>query len=219
VHFPVVIPTAVSLSPAFLAGALATEDTGELTRETLACAVALARNLGPAYRASPRSTVYADVVAWGAVLARQRLRQRAAADEAFLDTAFYLLAEWEAQLGLPTGEGLPVATRRQRLVAKWRSLRGGSPQAIASAITALLADGDAATVVENLATAVTTPAYVFVFAVVVPDSYFSDPSFAPRVLAIVAGQKPAHTLARVTNRVGFRCDDPDSRCDRTLLRV
>ena len=68
----------------------------------------------------------------------------------------------------------------------------------------------------------TTPSNVFVFAVVIVDAgptwtFFGDTDVTPAVQAVLGAMKPAHTLGRVTNRVGFRCDDPASVTDLTLL--
>ena len=209
-RFPVAVPRSVTLSPALL---LAGGDAAETLRQ----GQELARARGPAYTAKDGSVAAADVLALGSALGRSRRNLLAALDEAFLDTATYLLPEWEAQLGLPVSGGLPPATRRSRLVAKWRAQRGGTPQAIARAVSALLTAPDVATVYENTAAAVTDPAWVFVFAVRAPLAYFTDPTFVGRVRATVEPMKPAYTTLRVTNRVNFRCDDPDSLTDLTLL--
>lgn len=176
------------------------------------------RAIGPAYQAADGTVAAADALAIGDSLALIHETQLAVAAEAFLDSAFYLLAEWETQLGLPVEPYLGVAARRRRLVARWRALRGGTPQAIVRAVTALLTVPDAAVVVENgVLDVLPEPENVHLFAVVVPLSYFSDPNFAPAARGVIEKAKPAHTAYRLTNHVGFYTDDPNSLTDLTVL--
>lgn len=216
-RFPVSIPRAVVLSPESLA-------LGCTTQEALRQAQALAGLLGPAYNGQDGTTAYADLVAAGATQGLTRLRSRLAIDEAFLNTATVLLGDWESMLGLPRSPGVPTSVRRQRLLARWRALRGGTPQAIRIAVAALLDPGVEPVIVENVVqdAPFATPTAVFRFAIVLPDTgpawrYFMDGQFASSVRATVDAQKPAHTSYAVTNRVGFRCDDPQSVTDLTVL--
>jgi hypothetical protein len=215
--FPVNSPRTATISSATLT-------LGGTNAETLRQSRALALLWGPAYDAQDGTVAYADVTALGSALGLTRLRGRAAADEAFIDTASYLLSEWESMLGIARNPGAPTSVRRQRLLARWRALRGGTPQAITIAVTALLNTGDVPTVVEAPVQDVpyAVEAAVFRFAVVLPDTgpawtYFLDPVFGNTVRQTVDAMKPAHTSYKVTNRIGFRCDDPQSVCDLTLL--
>lgn len=215
-RFPVAVPLTVSLSPT-------SQANGTSVEETLRQAQALARVSGPAWTAKDGSLAGADAVALGSALARTRQNTLASVDEAFLDTTVYLLDAWEEMLGLAVSPGLPDAVRRARLISHWRALRGGAPQALLAAVNAVLEAPDTATIVENtVATCTAFPAGVFLFAVLIPSSapsfrYLSDPGWVARLRATLDGQKPAHTGYNVTNRVGFRCDDPDSLTDLTVL--
>lgn len=185
-------------------------DGGNFARE-------IGTNLGTAYQGPDDSAHAADLLTFGAALATMRARVRAAIDEMYPATATELLDEWETMLGLTVDRYLGVDARRARLLARWRALRGGTPQAIARAVTALLS-GDEATVHEVAPSLVTeTPERVFRFAVRVPLAYHLDAFTAAEMRSVVEAAKPAHTQAAITNRIGFRTDDPDSLTDLTLL--
>lgn len=215
-RFPVAVPLSVTLSPTAVAD-------GTSAAETLRQAQGLAQVSGPAWTAKDGSPAGADVLAMGSALARTRQNTLASVDEAFLDTTTYLLSAWEEMLGLAVSPGLPVDVRRARLISHWRTLRGGTPQALLAAVNAVLVAPDTAQVVENtVADCAAYPPGVFLFAVVVPSvspsfRYLSDDGWVARLRATLDGQKPAHTGYNITNRVGFRCDDPDSLTDLTVI--
>lgn len=197
-RFRVALPTAVG-------------DAGDAAR-------ALGAALGTAYQGPDGSVHASDLLAVGAAIATMTGRVRAAMNEAYPGSAVELLDEWEVMLGLPVDPYLGTAARQARLLARWRSLRGGTPQAIALAVTALLSGGDVATVHEVSPALVTaTPERVFRFAVKVPLAYHLDAFTASEMRSTVEAMKPAHTQAAITNRIGFRTDDPDSLTDLTLL--
>ena len=215
-RFPVAAPLSVTLSPVSVAN-------GTSAAETLRQAQAFARVSGPARTAKDGSPAGADALAFGSALARTRQNTLASVDEAFLDTTRYLLDAWEEMLGLAVSPGLSDAVRRARLISHWRSLRGGTPQALLAAVNAVLTPPDTAVIVENsVADCAEYPAGVFLFAVVIPSPspsfpYLSDDGWVARLRATLDGQKPAHTGYNVTNQVGFFCDDPDSLTDLTVI--
>lgn len=214
--FPVAVPLTLTLSSANLA-------LGYDVVEVLRQGQALARIMGPSLTAKSGSLAAADVLAIGSALARSRQNALAALDEAFLDSTTYLLSDWERMLGLVSGIGLPVSTRRNRLIARWRSLRGGSPKAIIKAVLALFGSTPPSlTLVENTVTngPYADPRAVFVFALVIPDlALVRDRLTVALIRETVDPMKPAHTRYYVTNKVGFLTDDPDSLTDLTLLGI
>ena len=163
-RFPVIQPNSITVSPASQA---LVYDPAYLASEALYDTQAFARSMGPAYRAGSSTTTAADYCTYGVTFAVTRIRLRQALDEAFLCSALYLLPDWETMLGLAPAPGDSQTQRQLRLIAHWRALRGGTPQSIQRATTALLNPPDRTTVVENLISAVVTPSAVYVFAVVV----------------------------------------------------
>jgi hypothetical protein len=88
--------------------------------------------VGPAVQAPAGSVAEADYLARGDFLAALAAAVATTQAQAFLTTATSLLAEWELAYGLPVDSSLTIAQRQARLVAKVRTLRGGSPQALAN---------------------------------------------------------------------------------------
>lgn len=211
-RFPHSLPTAPTLSTVTVNGV--SVDPKPMARF-------YARAIGPAYQATDNTVGQADAMAIGAHAAYAQYIATAIVAEAFLDSASYLLEEWENMLGLAFEPALSTAARRTRLVAAWRSLRGGSPQSIKSAIDALLTAPDECSVVENTPAAVTAwPANIFMFAVVVPGNYtYGVPGWLAKAQVVLDKAKPAHTQGNLTNVVGFYCDDAGSLTDLTVLAL
>ncbi len=221
--FPLILPTTVTPSPTTLAEVSDWEVT-ELPGAATRLARAWAKALGPSQKFADGTAAGADAATVGVALARHELVLRRALREAFITTAVDTLSDWERMLGLPVGAALDPEVRQRRLLARWRARRGGSPQAIVAAVEALLPTGTSVSLEEVAYADVvdTVPSNVFVFAVVIADTgpgwtFFGDTDVTPAVQAVLGAMKPAHALGRVTNRVGFRCDDPASVTDLTLL--
>lgn len=175
----------------------------------------LALLIGPSIQPADGTLVAADLLALGGLLAYGHDRIAAAVAEAHPGTATELLDELEDQYGLANGADLTTAARRIRLLAKVRARREGTENAILATVRTLVPTAT----IQGVAWSATTgyPRGTFRFAVVVPTATFDDSTQRGQVAAAAEQQKPAHTEARVTTRVGFRCDDPLSRCDDTLL--
>ena len=188
---------------------------GDLARQLL-------RLLGPAYPAADNSLNAADAINLGRGISDARDTNAASLNEAFPDTALYLLSEWETMLGLPVSSGrLTTTERRAALLARWRTRFSGSPDSIISALTPLNSDTPP-TMRETVAIESTAnPPRVFAFTLkvkVIPD--VSDAAALAPLRAIVDVMKPAHTVAQYTDQsltAGFRCNDPGSLTNNTVL--
>lgn len=186
---------------------------GDLARQLL-------RLLGPAYPAPDDSLNAADALNLGRGISDARDTNAASLNEAFPDTALYLLSEWETMLGLPVSAGrLTTTERRAALLARWRTRFSGSPDSIISALTPLNSDTPP-TMRETVAIESTAnPPRVFAFTLkVLPD--VSDAAAVAPLRAIVDVMKPAHTAAQYTDKsltAGFRCNNADSLTNNTVL--
>lgn len=169
---------------------------------------------GPEVSPADGSVVAEDFRALGNALGNARSTVLRAVAQAHPGQASDLLGELEAQYGLANGADLYITTRQARLLAKIRARREGTEDAILATVRTF---APTATL-----EGVTWQEAVFYkrgthrFAVVVPVAIFDSPTL-PLIRASIEQQKPAHTEGRATTRVGFRCDDPLSRCDDTLL--
>lgn len=187
--------------------------------------------VGPAVQAPPASVAEADYLAKGDLLARLSLTVNASQSEAFLTSTAQLVGDWEAVYGLPADSSLTLLQRQTRLVAKVRSLRGGSPQALANMTRAYDAT---ATIYENTPAAVPQPPTVgatdgviaggqravFQFALRISVASFNDPTILATLTYLLAQMKPAHTAVAIATNdpaVGFLTDDPNSLTDRDVL--
>ena len=186
---------------------------GDLARQLL-------RLLGPAYPAPDDSLNAADALNLGRAISDARDTTAASLGEAFPDTALSLLSEWETMLGLPVSAGrLTTTQRRAALLARWRTRFSGSPDAIVSALTPLNG-GNAPTMRETVAIESTAnPPRVFVFTLRVLADVSDAAALAP-LRAVVDVMKPAYARAQFTDQsltAGFRCDDPGSLTNNTVL--
>ncbi len=194
-----------------------TEDSpdGEFARK-------LADAIGSALQASDDTAAAADLLALGGALADARQLLRDALDEAFPDTAYDLLSEWERALGLPAQPELSAQARRDRLVAKVRAARAGTQSDILTAVRALDAT---ASIYENTPATVPQPPtpgaddtlfptpragdkrLVFLWALRVAETVWNDSTMRARVDALCDQMQPAHTDHSIhTNdpALGFR---------------
>jgi uncharacterized protein YmfQ (DUF2313 family) len=160
----------------------------------------------------------ADLLALGGALADTRSVLLDALDEAFPDTAWDLLSEWEAMLGLPVQPELPKPVRQARLVAKVRARFSGTPQDILASVKVLAPE---ATLVETTAAqaAASAPLNVYRFVILIALATAANQVTYQQIRALVEQMKPAHTHGAVSVRIGFRCDDPQSLTDRDCLRL
>lgn len=174
--------------------------------------------LGTAYNAPDDSNNAADALAIGVALMLAHETNADVPDEAFVDTATELLAEWETDLGSGVRTDLSHADRRARLVSKMRAALAGTPQNIARAVQAIAPE---ATILENSATdvAATDPRGVFRLACIVSSATFADATKLAQIRALLEQMKPVHAQAVVGTRTGFRFDDPLSLFDRDLFGV
>jgi hypothetical protein len=187
--------------------------------------------VGPAVQAPAGSVAEADYLARGDFLAALAAAVATTQAQAFLTTATSLLAEWELAYGLPVDGSLTIAQRQARLVAKVRTLRGGSPQALANMAraydaTALVYENTPATVPQApdpFATDGATAGLqrgVFRFGLRVAPATFADAVTLATLYAFVDQMKPAHAIYTIhTNdpAVGFLTDDPNSLTDRDVV--
>lgn len=183
----------------------------------------IARILGTAYQPADGTVAAAHFLGLGDIFNDTRNVNVDSINEAFANTANQLLSRYESVFGIATDPALTVAAREARVVAKIQALRAGTPQSIKAAVNQLLAGG-ASSIVENLASVVNAmvppqPRLVFLWALVIAATDWSNPATFASVLATINQMKPAHTLGNITTRVGFRCDDPLSLTDRDLLRI
>lgn len=193
--------------------------TADTTRGRFARELALL--LGPAHGNAPASSNRLDdLMALGYALAYAWQRQRDALSEAHPATASELLAELEAEYGLPVDESIAVATRRALLLAKIRARFEGTPDAMEATALPVAA----ITVLEILARNVahTDPRAVYRLVVKLSAADYGSltevSATRARIRALLAQQKPAHTHVQITTDMsGFLCDDPESLTDRDAL--
>ena len=188
-----------------------TEDSaaGEYARQ-------LAEVIGPCVQAPDGTADAADYLAWGDLLVAAKSTVDEARKQVFVSTATDTLDDHEKLRGLPNGAGLTNAARQTRLVAKVQALRAGTAQNILAAVQVI---EPAATLGENTWNIVVDPRWVFQYAIVLPDATLNNAALMAQITAIIRQMKPAQTHFVPTNQVGFYCDDPDSVCDRTVLRL
>lgn len=171
---------------------------------------------GPEVTAADGTVVATDFRALGGALAGVRSTVLRAIAQAHPSSASDLLDELEEQVGLANGGDLSTAARRTRLRAKVRARRQGTELAIREAVRTIAS----AATLQGVAWSATTayPRATFRVAIVLPVATF-DSGDRATIQALAEQQAPAHTEPRTTTRVGFRCDDPLSRCDDTLLAL
>lgn len=187
-------------------------DIGDIARMLL-------RLLGPAYPAPDFSTNAADAFALGREVSNGRDTTLGSLEEAFPNSATYLLTEWEQMLGLVSGVGrLTTTERRNALLARWRARFSGSSDDIATAL-APYNGGFAPEIRESRASeSGANPNRVFVFTVKTDIAPTKTADIAP-MRAVVEVMKPAHTLVQFTSKPmdGFFCNKADSLTDNTVL--
>jgi hypothetical protein len=176
----------------------------------------LAAALGTAWQAGDTTHNAALLLAIGDAFADLYADQDIATNQAFVNTATVMLSELEERYGLTVRIDMSTADRQTRLLSKVRAARAGTPQGIERSITPY---DPTVTVAENLSSdpLLGDPRGVYVFAVQIAASVFSDPTKLAAIRDAVEQLKVAYTLGNVCTRTGFRCDDPLSLTDRDVL--
>lgn len=182
----------------------------------------LAQLLGPVVQPAEGTAIACELYALGQALADALGTSQRALDQAFADAATVMLPELERSVGLPVRPDLTDAERQARLVAKVRQARGAQPARISRAARALTGGLAATAVVFESSVAsiqsVGGPAdRVYLWALVIPASIYTQPQLLAAITALLEAMKPAHTKFNVGTRFGFRTDDPDSLTDRDVL--
>lgn len=181
-------------------------EAGELARQ-------LAQILGPAYAAVTSNLVAADLLAYGDFLKDLQDALTSAINEAFVNTAEQLLDEHEQSYGLAVRSDLTTDERRQRLLTKVRSARGGSPLSIKSAFIAY----DNGTTVWEISTQDVAESWMaFVIAVQLPSASLTFTMWR-ELHEMLRATIPAHVLAATCQTVGFLTNDDDSLTNRDVL--
>lgn len=186
--------------------------SGDTDADRFAREIAILR--GPEVTPADGTVVAEDFRALGGALAGVRTTTLRAVAQAHPGTATDLLDELEEQHGLANGADLSTAARQARLRAKTRARRRGNEPAVLVTVRTIAPTAT----LQGVAWSATTgyPRATHRFAIVVPVATF-DSSDRETIVAALGQQSPAHVEPRVTTRIGFRCDDPLSRCDDTLL--
>lgn len=174
--------------------------------------------LGTAARWASGTVAGAFLLALGDALSDVHTTITGAGDEAFATTATNLLDELETEYGLPVNTTLTTDQRRDRLVAKIRAARAGTPGGIVRAISAI---DDTVEVIEITAPAAQLtdePRLAYRFTVLISDATYDDAGALAAVRQIIEQMKPAHTLGDIASGRPFTLDDPLlGRLDRNVL--
>jgi len=186
--------------------------SGDTDADRFAREIALLR--GPEVTAADGTVVAEDFRALGGALAGVRSTVLRAVAQAHPSTASDLLDELEEQHGLANGADMTTAARQLRLRAKVRARRQGTANAILATARTIAPTATLTGVAWHETTAY--PRATFRLAIVIPVDTF-DSADRATIQALAEQQAPAYVEPRTTTRVGFRCDDPESRCDDTLL--
>lgn len=181
----------------------------------------IARLHGPVLQPADGTNIAAEFLALGQALVDAVTVALASIDEAFVDRATQLLAEWEAVHGLDVRPDLTTAQRRTRLVAAARAQRGAMPRRIERAASTVSGALGTTQVLENTVATVLpvdpTLRGVFQWALSVPAAAFADADLLAQFRALVAKMKPAHTRGDVIVNAAFFTDDSNSLVDRDAV--
>lgn len=194
-----------------------------LKANELAVVRQLGRLVGPWLEAPQDSLNAADLITFGTAVFAEVETTEASLDEAFVNTARDLLSAWISLYAIPQPP-TTEAGQQAALLARVRAGFIGHPRIIDTAIRDLA--GVDTDVLETLWSEVTAlPRNVFVIVVRMDaDVYGTPPTYTPtffQVADVVNRMKPAHVQAVFTGTQtsGFRCDDPNSLTDNTVLRT
>lgn len=195
--------------------------SGSTEADRFARALAILR--GPEITAADGTLVAEDLRVLGQMLADARARTLAAVDQAHPGRATELLSELEQEYGLAVGNGLTVANRQKRLLAKYRARNGGDRPSLLRTLRTVAAEAQIVAVGASRV-AGTDPRAVYRFVVLLSEAHWDDTALRAQRDQLLAQQVTSH--ATWVHTVGdgpdldpFRCDDPDSLCDRDVLAI
>lgn len=191
--------------------------TGDATTDALARE--LAALLGPAYQPAEGTNVADDLRALASPAADGYDAAADFAAEAFGHLATDLLPDWEQRLGLPVVPTLPAADRRAVIAAKVRETGASSLPRVLAAVQAFDPTAAVHKVTASEAGGAGQPRAVFRAAVTVAVATWDDATKRARVLALLDRMAPPYAEFTLGTTRDFRCDDPDSLCDRDLLAL
>ena len=184
---------------------------------------ALATLRGPEITSADGTLVAEDLRVFGQMLADARARTLTAVDQAHPGRATELLSELETEHGLAVGNGLSVETRQRRLLAKYRARNAGDRLSLLRTIRTVAAEAQIVAVGASRV-AGTDPRAVFRFVVLLSEAHWNDTALRASLDALLAQQTTSHaswihTVGDGTDLDPFRCDDPDSLCDRDVFAI
>lgn len=193
--------------------------SGATDADRFARALAILR--GPEITASDGSLVAEDLRVLGQLLADGRTRVLLAVDQAHPSRATELLSELESEYGLPDGSALPIAERQRRLLAKYRARGAGDRPSLLRTARTVAAEAQFVSIPLDHVNG-TDPTAVFRFVVLLTEAHWSDATLRATLDALLQQQVPGVYDWTVSVGEGpaldpFRCNDPDSRCDRDVL--
>lgn len=193
--------------------------SGSTETDRFARALALLR--GPEITAVDGSLAAEDLRVLGRLLADGRARVLLAVDQAHPGRATEQLSEAEAEYGLPDGSGLPLATRQQRLLAKYRARNAGDRPSLLRTVRTIAAEAQIVSIsLDDVGG--TDPDAVFRFVILLSEAHWNDTALRATLDQLLAQQVTAHvgwvhTVGEGPGLDAFRCGDPDSLCDRDVL--
>lgn len=184
---------------------------------------ALAQLRGPEVTAVDGSLVAEDLRVLGQLLADARTRILVAIDQAHPGRATEELSELEEEYGVPDGTSLPLADRQRRLLAKHRARNAGDRPNLLRTARTLAAEAQIVSIARADVVGTDTNA-VFRFVVLLTEAHWDDEGLRMTLDALLAQQVTGHVDWVLTVGDGpsldvFRCDDPDSLCDRDVLSI
>jgi hypothetical protein len=193
--------------------------SGSTETDRFARALALLR--GPEITAVDGSLAAEDLRVLGRLLADGRARVLLAVDQAHPGRATEQLSEAEAEYGLPDGSGLPLATRQQRLLAKYRARNAGDRPSLLRTVRTIAAEAQIVSIsLDDVGG--TDPDAVFRFVILLSEAHWNDTALRATLDQLLAQQVTAHvgwifTVGAGPGLDAFRAGDPDSLCDRDVL--
>lgn len=190
--------------------------SGTTEADRFARSLALLR--GPEVSAADGTLAAEDLRVLGQLLADGRASVLRAVAQAHPRTATDLLPDLEAEYGLPDGSLLPTSERQRRLAAKYLSRAGSSYTAVLATLRVLAPEVVLITI-PAADVARTDPTAVYRLVILVSTEHAGGDALLTEVDQLLAAQTDSSEEWSVGDRLGFRCDDPSSGCDLTLLEA
>lgn len=183
----------------------------------------LARLVGTAVRAANATVGALLYLGLGDGLASAEATLERALRDAFADTAVDTLGAWETALGLPVRDNVSIEVRRRDLVAKLRAAISGTATNILRTVRVYAAEAQIVAVGASMV-AGTDPRAVFRFVLLLSETHWNDTALRAQLDQLLAQQVTSHvgwihTVGAGPDLDPFRCDDPDSLCDRDVLAL